>query len=232
MKTILLATSAFLVAAAAPAFAQDATPAPADTSKTTTSAPSGGATFTGPRAEIFGSWDRVGTRERFDDGTTRTTARSHKTAWTGGGLLGYDMPIGDKLTAGVFGSYAISTAKTCGDDGTTIACLKSGRQLEGGARVGYKVGSKALVYAKGAYVNGQIRGTVADDAGDYFTDHANRDGWRAGAGVEYAVTNHAYVKAEYDYTRFNSLNAGDLGLTDTSLRYDRNQVLAGFGVHF
>ena len=232
MKTILLATSAFLVAAAAPAFAQDATPAPADTSKTTTSAPSGGATFTGPRAEIFGGWDRVGTRERFDDGTTRTTARSHKTAWTGGGLLGYDMPIGDKLTAGVFGSYAISTAKTCGDDGTTIACLKSGRQLEGGARVGYKVGSKALVYAKGAYVNGQIRGTVADDAGDYFTDHANRDGWRAGAGVEYAVTNHAYVKAEYDYTRFNSLNAGDLGLTDTSLRYDRNQVLAGFGVHF
>ena len=232
MKTILLATSAFLVAAAAPAFAQDATPAPADTSTTTTSAPSGGATFTGPRAEIFGGWDRVGTRERFDDGTTRTTARSHKTAWTGGGLLGYDMPIGDKLTAGVFGSYAISTAKTCGDDGTTIACLKSGRQLEGGARVGYKVGSKALVYAKGAYVNGQIRGTVADDAGDYFTDHANRDGWRAGAGVEYAVTNHAYVKAEYDYTRFNSLNAGDLGLTDTSLRYDRNQVLAGFGVHF
>ena len=232
MKMILLATSAFLVAAAAPAFAQDATPAPADAGTTTTSAPSGGATFTGPRAEIFGGWDRVGTRERFDDGTTRTTTHSNKTGWTGGGLLGYDMPIGDKLTAGVFGSYAISTAKTCGDDGTAIACLKSGRQIEGGARVGYKVGGKALVYAKGAYVNGQIRETAADDAGDYFRGHANRDGWRAGAGVEYAVTNHAYVKAEYDYTRFNSLNAGDLGLTDTSLRYDRNQVLAGFGVHF
>jgi len=233
MKTILLATSAFLVAAAAPALAQDATPASADTSSTATaSGPSDGATFTGPRAEIFGGWDRVGTRTRYDDGTTRVTSRSHKTGWTGGGLLGYDMPIGDRMTAGVFGSYAISTAKTCGDDGTSIACLKAGRELEGGARVGYKMGGKALLYAKGAYVNGQIRGVAADNAGDYIHGHANRDGWRAGAGVEYAVTNHAYVKAEYDYTRFKSFNADDLGLTDTSLRYDRNQVLAGFGVHF
>lgn len=234
MKTILLATSAFLVAAAAPAFAQDAMSAPADTgtTTTTTSAPSEGATFTGPRAEIFGGWDRVGARQRYDDGTTRLTSRSHKTGWTGGGLLGYDVPLGSNLTAGVFGSYAISTAKTCGDDGATIACLKSGRQIEGGARIGYKMGGRALIYAKGAYVNGQIRETAADDAGDYFRGHANRDGWRAGAGLELAVTNHAYVKAEYDYTRFKSFNADDLGLTDTSLRYDRNQVLAGFGVHF
>jgi outer membrane immunogenic protein len=232
MKTILLATSALLVAAAAPAIAQDAAPADTTTTTTTTTAPSDGATFTGPRAEIFGGWDRVGTRTRFDDGTTRVTDRRHKTAWTGGGLLGYDMPIGDKMTVGAFGSYAVSTAKTCGSDATSITCLKAGREIEGGARVGYKLGGKALVYAKGAYVNGQIRGTSADDAGDYIRGHANRDGWRAGAGVEYAVTNHAYVKAEYDYTRFKSFNADELGLTDTSLRYDRNQVLAGFGVHF
>ncbi len=234
MKTILLATSAFLVAAAAPALAQDATPAPADSASTTatTTGPTDGASFTGPRAEIFGGWDRVGTRERFDDGTTRVTSRNHKTAWTGGGLLGYDYPIGDKMTVGAFGSYAISTAKTCTGDDTSIACLKAGREIEGGARVGYKLGGKALVYAKGAYVNGQIRGVASDDAGDYVRGHANRDGWRAGAGVEYAVTNHAYVKAEYDYTRFKSFNADELGLTDTSLRYDRNQVLAGFGIHF
>lgn len=236
MKTILLATSAFLVAAAAPALAQDATPAPADSASTatttTTTGPTDGASFTGPRAEIFGGWDRVGTRERFDDGTTRVTSRNHKTAWTGGALLGYDYPIGDKMTVGAFGSYAISTAKTCTGDDTSIACLKAGREIEGGARVGYKLGGKALVYAKGAYVNGQIRGVASDDAGDYIRGHANRDGWRAGAGVEYAVTRHAYVKAEYDYTRFKSFNADDLGLTDTSLRYDRNQVLAGFGIHF
>ncbi|WBO21010.1 outer membrane protein [Sphingomonas abietis] len=223
MKMFLLATGALLVASAAPAFAQDGT---------ATAAPSDSATFTGPRAEIFGGWDRVGTRERFDDGTTRVTNHDHKTAWTGGGLVGYDYPIGDKMTVGVLGSYAVSTAKTCADDATSIACLKAGREIEGGARVGYRLGAKSLVYVKGAYVNGQIRGTVADDAGDYVRGHANRDGWRAGAGVEYAVTKHAYVKAEYDYTRFKSFDAQDLGFADTSLRYDRNQVLAGFGVHF
>ncbi len=235
MKMFLLATSALLVASAAPALAQDSsTDATTTTTTTTTSAaePSDGASFTGPRAEIFGGWDRVGTRERFDDGTTRVTDRDHKSAWTGGGLLGYDYPIGDKMTVGAFGSYAISTAKTCGSTGTGTACLKAGREIEGGARVGYKLGSRALVYAKGAYVNGQIRGVATDDAGDYFRDHTNRNGWRAGAGVEMAVTHHAYVKAEYDYTRFKSFNGGDVGLTDTSLRYDRNQVLAGFGVHF
>lgn len=239
MKTILLATSALLVASATPVLAQDAS-APADTTTmptettTATGAPSEGPTFSGPRGEIFGGWDRVGTRARFDDGTTRATSRDHKSAWTGGGLLGYDVPIGDKMIAGAFGSYAISTAKTCefsNAGGVGNGCLKAGREIEGGARVGYKVGGRSLVYAKGAYVNGQIRGSFSDGT-ESISGHANRDGWRAGAGVEFAVNNHAYVKAEYDYTRFKSFDATDLGVADTSLRYDRNQVLAGFGIHF
>ena len=87
------------------------------------------------------------------------------------------------------------------------------------------------VYGKLAYVNGQIRSKFGDGV-EYAGGHADRDGARAGAGAEFAVTKHAYVKAEYDYTRFKSFHADDLGVTDTSLRYDRNQVLAGFGVHF
>lgn len=230
MKSILFATGALLIASAAPAFAQDAS-APADTGASTAAVATDGPTFTGPRAEIFGGWDRVGTRARFDDGTVRNTAKAHKDGGTAGALLGYDMPIGDKLTAGVFGSYAISTNKTCGTIGAASGCLKEGRDIEGGARIGYKVMPKALVYVKGAYVNGQLRGTFSDGV-NYVREHANRDGWRAGAGVEYAVSNHAYVKAEYDYTRFKSFRADDLGVQDTSLRFDKNQVLAGFGVHF
>ena len=229
MKMFLLATGALLAASAAPAFAQDA-----NTSTPAMSVPSDAAVFTGPRAEIFGGWDRVGTRSRFDDGTTRTTTHAHDSAWTGGGLLGYDMPIGDKLTVGVLGSYAISTAKTCdyaGTSGQFGGCIKSGREIEGGARVGYKVTPRTLVYGKLAYVNGQIRSKFGDGV-EYAGGHADRDGARAGAGAEFAVTKHAYVKAEYDYTRFKSFHADDLGVTDTSLRYDRNQVLAGFGVHF
>ncbi len=229
MKTILLATGVLLAVSAAPAFAQDA-----DTAAPAMSAPSDGPTFTGPRAEVFGGWDRVGTRARFDDGTTRDTSHSHKSAWTGGALLGYDVPLGDKLTVGVLGSYAISTAKTCSysnNDGSFGGCLKSGREIEGGARIGYKVTPRTLVYGKLAYVNGQIRSQFGNGV-DYVGGHADRDGGRAGVGAEFALTNHAYVKAEYDYTRFKSFHADDLGVADTSLRYDRNQVLAGFGIHF
>jgi outer membrane immunogenic protein len=254
MKTILLATSALLVASAAPAFAQDATtppadatttapapmdatstPAPADTASTTmTSAPSDGATFTGPRAEIFGGWDRVASRRGFNDATgNRVHSRDHDSAWTGGGLIGYDVPLGTSLTAGVFGSYAVSTSKTCTTlDDSSRFCRKPGRDIEGGARIGYKLGNRALVYGKGAYVNGQLRQVAAYEDGTYAVDHKNRNGWRAGAGVEFAVTNHAYVKAEYDYTRYQSFKGNDLGIEDATLRYNRNQVLAGFGVHF
>ena len=235
MKTILLATGAFLIASAAPAFAQD-TPAPAPAASAAPAASDNGApvsavssSFTGPRVEIFGGWDRVGTRTRFDDGVTRDTNRTHRNGVTGGVLGGYDLPIGDKLVAGAFGSYALSTAKDCVGG---VGCVKSGRQIEGGARLGLKaLDGKALVYAKGAYVNGQIRADLFDGT-DLIKGHANRDGWRAGAGVEYAVSSHAYVKAEYDYTRFKSFDADDLGVTDTSLRYDRNQLLGGFGVRF
>ena len=231
MKTILLATGALLLASTAPAFAQDA-PAPAPAPTASDSGATGSvasSSFAGPRVEIFGGWDRVGTRTRFDDGTTRSTSKSHKDGGTAGVLAGYDMPIGDKLIVGAYGSYALSTAKTC-EGG--VGCVKSGRQIEGGARVGFKtLDNKALVYAKGAYVNGQIRSQLFDGT-DLIKGHADRDGWRAGAGVEYAVSSHAYVKAEYDYTRFTSFDAADLGAADTSLRFDRNQVLGGFGVRF
>ena len=228
MKTFLLATGVLLAVSAAPAFAQDADTGPA------MSAPTDGASFTGPRAEIFGGWDRVGSRARFNDGTVDTVTHAHDSAWTAGGLLGYDMAVGDKLTVGVLGSYSLSTAKTCdysGNNGNFGGCLKSGRQIEGGARVGYKLTPRTLLYVKGAYVNGQVKAKFGDGA-EYAGGHADRDGARAGAGAEFALTSHAYVKAEYDYTRFRSFHADDLGVTDTSLRYDRNQVLAGFGVHF
>lgn len=222
MKIFPVLSGAFLLAVAAPAVAQDAAPTVAD----------GVSTFTGPRAEIFGGWDRVGARYRVtDDAGDRSTVRTHRNGLTVGGLGGYDMPVGNRLVAGVFGSYALSTARSCGDLGSYSGCLKSGRQIEGGARIGAKVlDNRALVYLKGAYVNGRLESNFAS-GGDVIKASDNQDGWRAGAGAEYALNKHAYLKVEYDYTRFKSYNA-DLGAEDANLRFDRNQVLGGFGVRF
>jgi outer membrane immunogenic protein len=226
MKTILFASSAFLLAAV-PAFAQDADPAAPPPPATASVDVADGVTFGGPRAEIFGGWDRPHVRVRSTDAAgDRQTERGHRNGGMAGALVGYDLPLGDRLIVGGFGSIAYSTAKTCADGG---GCIKAGREIEGGARVGAKVTPNILAYAKGAYVNGQVRDTVGGD-GDA---HANRDGWRAGAGVEYALNKHAYVKAEYDYTQFRRIRFDEFGgATDPSIRLDRSQVLGGFGVRF
>lgn len=228
MKIILFAAGS-LLAAAAPAFAQDAAaPAPeaAPAPQTASVDVADGVTFAGPRAEIFGGWDRARARIRYTDATgARQTDKGHKNGGTAGALIGYDLPLGDRLIVGGFGSIAYSTTKDCSDAG---GCIKAGREIEGGARVGFKVQPQTLIYAKGAYVNGAVRDTFG--GGDL---SVHRDGWRAGAGVEYALNKHAYVKAEYDYTRFNRVSFDTIGgVDDASLRFQRSQVLGGFGVRF
>jgi outer membrane immunogenic protein len=215
MKTILLAASAALLASTAPALAQDATaPSPS--------------LFTGPRAEIFGGWDRLRRTDHVDNGHSTTNGV------TGGALLGYDLPIGNRFIAGPFASYAISSSKECVSG---VGCVKSGNQIEGGARFGMKFANKALVYAKGAYVRGDFNAHVVNGVGsgapEYDIANDHRGGWRAGAGLQYALTRHAYVKAEYDYTKFKTIAAEDFGgINDSAIRFDRQEVLGGFGIQF
>jgi outer membrane immunogenic protein len=220
MKMILLAASAALVASAAPAIAQDSAPMGPDNS------------FAGPRAEIFGGWDRI----RRTDTIEGVRDRNSKDGITGGGLLGYDLPLGDHIVVGPFASYAITSNKQCADG---VGCIKTGRQIEGGARVGYKLGGSALVYGKGAYVNGRFNAKLVDGTGQaaqYVVAHTNRDGWRAGAGLQYALSKHAYVKAEYDYTRFDKFGLGTLGVIGgpdiENVRFTQNEALGGFGINF
>jgi outer membrane immunogenic protein len=226
MKCLSLLATAALAVAATPVLAQDGDAATVSS-------------FTGPRAEIFGGWDRPGSRTTVisaapEEGGEPTVIRekSHKDGGVAGGLIGYDMPIGDRFIVGAFGSYALPTAKTCialGEAGG--GCVSTDHELEAGARAGAKIGSRAMVYAKGAYVRGRFKSRFGDGV-DYVTDHDNRNGWRAGAGVEFALNKHAYVKAEYDYTRFKSFDTVSFDGDDARVRMDRNQVLAGFGLRF
>ena len=52
-----------------------------------------------------------------------------------------------------------------------------------------------------------------------FTDSANADGVRVGAGAEYAIGPNSYVKAEYRYSNYEG-------------GFERHQALAGFGFRF
>jgi outer membrane immunogenic protein len=214
MSKIFVAPAiAFLLAA--PVFAQES--------------PSADTSFTGPRAELFGGYEHTESHYRGGVGAP-VTGKQGQSAAVGGVELGYDVPLGDRFVAGPLASYSINTTRdNCA--GGAAQCVDPKMDWSVGGRVGAKLGTQALLYAKGAYVQTQesARQTVA---GVGSTDRDWRGGWRAGVGAEYALSPRTYVKAEYDYTQTERFGLGQQGFTNTSLRQDRQAVVAGFGMRF
>lgn len=215
MNKLFLAASAAM-ALAAPAMAQTSDSSP----------------FTGPRVELHGGWDWIRARTHTNDGVTDARYTDHNNDGFVGGQIGYDYAIRPTTIVGVFGSYDLSNNKECGSAGTVTSCFKVNRNIEAGARVGEVFGGNNLVYVKGAYVNGRFGTNSSDSATNtYLSDHEKQDGWRAGVGIEHALSKHAYVKAEYNYSRYDRFH-GELGPEDVSLRLNRQEALGGLGLRF
>jgi outer membrane immunogenic protein len=83
---------------------------------------------------------------------------------------------------------------------------ETGRDLALSGRVGGVVGERVLIYGHGGYTN--------LNAGGF-----NFEGIRGGAGVEFAVSDNAYINAEYRYSNYDSC-------------LDFHGVVAGFGFRF
>ncbi len=191
-KFIALATVA-AATIATPAMAQDAAP------------------FSGPHVGVEAGWGRVGGGGRIGgDG------------FVYGATAGYDIAL-DKVRVGPEVEFTDSTQKECRPDtavaATAVYCERGDRDLYAGARLGYVVSPKLMVYGKGGYTNARFSSKI-DGAGalDMGTSH-DRDGYRIGAGAEYAVTKAVYVSGEYRYSHWS----GDV---------HKNQLLAGVGLRF
>jgi outer membrane immunogenic protein len=145
------------------------------------------APFTGPRVEGLVGLDRVQSDGDHDD------------AIGYGAAVGYDMQMGGAVV-GAEAEYSDSDNRTCVGSTTGAdprVCLKAGRDLYVGGRVGTAVGGSTLLYAKAGYTNAQAKLTSDDGTGQITLDKSNLDGVRVGAGVEHAVGPRSYVKAEY-----------------------------------
>ena len=167
------------------------------------------APFTGPRVEALVGWDRVqGSGDKSDD--------------VGYGVAaGYDVQAGGAVIGGEV-EYSDSNNKACVGS-TTVAdprlCLKAGRDLYVGGRVGTAIGASTLLYAKAGYTNADAKFTGDDGTGQVTLDKTHLDGVRVGAGIEHKVGSNAYVKSEYRYSNYES-------------GVERHQVLAGVGYRF
>lgn len=186
------------------------------------------------RVEGLGGWDDVVLHAKYTDFTTgeRFGARDSKSGATYGVGGGFDFETTSGFVFGPAASLMWSSTRTCGEVlGDDRACLKAGRDIEAGARLGQRYSSRgALAYVKLAYVNDRVKASY-DDGVDRVSAHDDRGGVRVGVGLEQPVGSRFYVKAEYRYT---DLKDYKLAEDEESLRlgFERHQVVGGVGVHF
>lgn len=167
-----------------------------------------------------------------DTGDVLLTDQDSRTAFTGGGLVGFNHQIGNYVL-GIEGDVVggpdklnVTACTVFGgcwtpahDSFTTFNRLKEGVTGHLRFKLGYAFG-RTLVYAAGGY---SVADTQLDLIGDCFngTDPSSPtiyrfsrgktvSGFNVGAGLERAVTDHVTVRAEYLYDDFGTqLYRGD-----------------------
>ena len=228
MKTIRTLIATLLIAPASTAFAQDA-----DTGQS----PAAG--FSGTRIEAFVGWDHLNAKSTKDiDATAQATGSGDAVAY--GGAIGYDVALDDHVTLGA--EFAAQGTAAKWDNTANLvagtfntATVNAGRDLFAGARLGYALGTKTLVYGKLGYANSHF-GITATNGTDTLYQGINANGYRLGVGVEHKLNKIAYVKLGYDFSHYGTGQFNFGGSTpDTSnldLHTDRHQLLAGVGLRF
>ena len=210
-----------LIGLAAPAAAQDAV----------------AGTFTGPRAEVITGYDISKAGSDVDDDVNTDNDQSIEGVLYGVGL-GYDFDF-NGFVLGAEAEYVGSTADTEIDEGDFegfgFGSVETGGDLYLGLRAGARVGENALVYVKGGYTNLEYNIEAGDLAQTFKTD-LDADGWRVGAGAEYAMTERSFVKLEYRYSNYKE---GELDFPDDipdsdrfDIDLDRHQIVVGAGFRF
>ncbi|MDI4663365.1 porin family protein [Xanthobacter autotrophicus] len=129
--------------------------------------------------------------------------------WFGGGQVGYNYQFGNNIVAGVEADIQGGdiSAGTSGPLGTLG--LSSTLDLFGTVRgrLGYAFGP-VLPYVTGGFAWG-------NNSIDYLgaSQSQTHTGWTAGAGIEYALTDHWTAKTEYLYTDLGSKSYDTIGVS-------------------
>ncbi len=219
-KAVALLVAGSILTISSPAMAQDSSD-----------------TFSGFRLEALAGYDTSRAGSSVDDDVNEDNDQSID-GLVYGAAIGYDYAV-NNIVLGVEAELTDSTAKTEFDNGDFegfgLGDVETGRDIYVGARVGYIVNPGVLVYAKGGYTNARYNISSTFD-GDDFRQSIDTDGYRVGAGAEYAFGTNTFGKIEYRYSNYSDAeidfegDAPDIALGDIDT--DRHQVMAGVGYRF
>jgi outer membrane immunogenic protein len=140
-----------------------------------------------------------------------------------GGGLGYDFRRG-KAVFGVEGEATTSLDRDCEVLNANVGdrlCLKVGRDLYVGGRIGFALGAGTLLYGKAGYTNLRLKDSYdpGTSGGTAFEFTRNLDGVRVGAGLEQRLGRNLYVKGEYRYSNYEAGNWKHDGVVGLGLRF-------------
>lgn len=131
--------------------------------------------------------------------------------WFGGGQIGYNYEFSPAWVAGIEADIEAADIDGMPKASAAGLSLRAGTKLDWfgtvRGRIGYLLTPSALLYGTGGWAYGHTTSSINIDPGIFSVsyDH-DKSGWAAGGGLEYALTPHFSVNAEYLYV--------DLG-TDT-----------------
>lgn len=193
--------------------------------------------FDGFRAQAVAGYDILSAGSSIDDDSTVDNDQSME-GIVYGANVGYDFDLGN-MVLGLEAELTDSSAKTEFDDGDFegfgFGSVDAGRDLFLGARLGFKAAPDALFYVKGGYTNTKLN-ILTNDGTTEINEDLDLDGWRAGAGVEYAINPNTFVNLEYRYSNYQEGEVDFDGTLPDSDRFgvdlDRHQIMAGIGVRF
>jgi len=200
-------------------------------------AQSGDYDFSGPRVEAIIGYDISRAGSDSDNDLNDMDDESLDGLLYGVGL-GYDVDMGG-VVLGLEGEYTDSTAKTEYSDGGDfegfgLGRVDTGRDLYIGARVGAKVAPDVLAYVKGGYTNARYN-VLARDGETELKDNIDTDGYRLGAGVEYAMSENTFAKFEYRYSNYGEAEfdyGNDIESDRFDIDTDRHQIVGSVGMRF
>jgi outer membrane immunogenic protein len=142
-----------------------------------------------------------------------------------GAFAGYNWQLSSGFVAGVEGDVSYNF-----NDNEYLGLADVGTDWAGSvrAKVGYTF-DRALIYVAGGWT--ATNGYVEVDAAD-FDESETFHGWTLGAGVDYAVTDNMFLRAEY---RYNDFGDKDIELAPGAVLnadLDQHVVKVGLGVKF
>lgn len=224
MRKFVFALAAGSAALATPALAQNTT-----------------GTFSGPWVGAVIGYDVSRAGADFNNADFDQTRRSID-GLLYGAAIGYDVDFGNGFF-GIEGEVTDSTAKNTyarnpnpAFVGFGLGRVNTQRDFYVGARAGAKVSPNMVAYVKGGYTNARYNIRAIDGSGATFNDKMDADGWRMGAGVEYAMQRNTFAKLEYRYSNYSRAEISYPGDIPDSDRFDidtdRHQVVASVGLRF